>query len=759
MPLLQTTTAEGALKGMILGRAPHELQDQEVAYLQDALIHRPGFVDRRGAINGALSLGTNLSSKRPAGICTCYDPQGNLRVMVLYWRIVGTYYALCGAVYSSSLTLLGNNVVSAVGTLAHTVTPPTNPGRVVLCTPSIDGGVLISAADGYGPQAWQSVVHWWGGYGPSLVDTAVGSVTLTTTAESALFTGTTGEIAKLKPGVVVYNAGIVKEITSTTAGSFISPNPNNFTGASTFNYGVTQHVGVVRTRGKISTSPSASAGTGEVTGYGTRWKEATSDSDANPSWWIIRNPTDGSIIGASAGSGVDILSDTRAIYGSVFGNRSMVPYWLFTYMGANPSGAFRAKGARPFALPVQSDDLGDVQFMRGWVTSNFRNYNLYANSCEDYSRPMSLTGTAKGTGRTWIGGPTRHDEFDHSHDDGNFFDVVSAGSGDSYAVAAMGGAAAHVTCKARETFALTGDDTDNFVPAKISDDGALSANAITRWQGSVIWLGRDGIWKYDGNGAPVNLVAESLGPEWAVRVAAFQTEGGGQDADGYPLNQAHCFVFRDHLFVNITNTGSTHKVYTDGVARTSNTMQLMIYLPSNALSFLTNFNFVGYTPGWPPNAQQEGYVTLVQEGSTTHYLYPMSNFFTQGTTSDGILTFASYNSGTLGTSVGPWFHLESRKFDAGDGLWKKSWKQLAIEFNETLSKRMFLETVSGLNTTGVRAALPFTGTGAFLAARVKFRSRDQYMSFRLYEDINNRPATLRLGAWQWAYKFARRGAV
>ena len=72
---------------------------------------------------------------------------------------------------------------------------------------------------------------------------------------------------------------------------------------------------------------------------------------------------------------------------------------------------------------------------------------------------------------------------------------------------------------------------------------------------------------------------------------------------------------------------------------------------------------------------------------------------------------------------------------------------------------MFLDTVAGLNTTAVRAALPYVGTGAFLAARVKFRTRNQYMRFRLYEDINNRPDTLTLGAWQWAFKPARRGAV
>jgi hypothetical protein len=170
---------------------------------------------------------------------------------------------------------------------------------------------------------------------------------------------------------------------------------------------------------------------------------------------------------------------------------------------------------------------------------------------------------------------------------------------------------------------------------------------------------------------------------------------------------------------------------------------------------MTNFNFQGFL-----NLNNVGYVILPQLGSTTHHWFPLDNLFTQGlATVDTILTANSYNSGSVPTSVGPWFHIESRKYDIGDGLRRKTWKQLSIESFITNTKRLFMETVAGLNTTGIRAATPYTGSGLWKAAKIRFNDRGQYMSFRIYEDINNRPSTMQLGAWQWGYKVARRGQV
>jgi hypothetical protein len=345
---------------------------------------------------------------------------------------------------------------------------------------------------------------------------------------------------------------------------------------------------------------------------------------------------------------------------------------------------------------------------------------------------------------------------DHSSEDGDWFEVDSTRGGDTYGVAVAAGADSVVLCKAQESYALTGDNPDNFTLAKIADDGALSYDGVASWKGMPIWVGRTGIWMYSaGMSEPENILLNTLGSRWKDLTATFLVNGGATDSDGHRTNQCHAFVYKDYLFVNVMNTGNAHTIYTDGVARAQTLCQLMIYMPTRAVTYLTNFNFQGFV-----QIDNQGYVILPQLGSVTHHLFPVDNLFTQGlAATDAILTSNSYNSGLVSTSVGPWFHMESRKFDAGDGLWRKTWKQLSTESLLTTSKQMFLETVAGLNTTGVRATSPFIGTGLWKAIKVKFNARDQYMSFRLYEDINNRPSTLKVGAWQWAYKYARRGQV
>lgn len=752
MALLETTTAEGAELGMNVAEAPHKLPDHQVAYLQDCLVNQAGLISRRGAIQGALAIGANLNGKRPVGVCSCFDPQGTFRIMVLYWDVSlvsgGSVQALWGAVFDSSFTFISRNQLTPdmkSGSGAANYPTLTQPGLVVQASQAIDGAVLITASAGYNKTDPTATVKWYGAAAPNSSIASGAFVTLTpvTTVGSFSFTGSTADIAKLAPGMVVQNLGVIKSIDSTTQFTLINAAINTVGGAHTYLYGVTGAYSVFAGRGKISTSITSTT----ITGYGTKFLSTVVPANNFGQWWLI-NPADGSII-AYAAAAVAIPSDTQLTGANVLQQVSMADYLLVTVSGGTP--VFVGIGLSSSG----PDDVRAFPNTIGRLHTTFKGFQFLFNAALPNSWSGDLQAPAT---RCYIAGPHRTELMDHATD-GNYFDVVSTVQNDLNGIAIYGGRDAVVLCKFKETFAVVGDDPDNFSLTKITDDGALSVNSITGWKGNVIWVGQKGIWLFDGVHAPINLVEKTLGDRWQQFTTGYSNSLTPVDAGGYPVNMCHCFVHRDHLFVNLVNTGSQHSVYTDGVARTQNPMQLAIYLPNNALSFLTNFNFVGYVPGWGTN-QNKGYTLLAQDSAASHFLFPIDNLFVQGAaTTDTFLTPNSYNSGTPSTSVGPWFHMESRKFFAGDGLLRKTWKQLATESFLTSTKRMFLETVPGLNTTGTRVSTPYIGVSLWKALKLRFNSRDQYMSFRLYEDIANRPATLILGAWQWGYKLARRGQV
>lgn len=754
MTLLETSTAEGALKGMILARAPHELTDQECAYLQDAIINQPGFVNRRGAITGTTAItAANIDSQRPLAVCSVTDPAGTLKIGVVYMKDTGALYEAWLAVFDKNLAFIQKHYLFSALVLGAANYP--NRPFMVQCTPAIDGSVLISIRQRYDrilsgatPTAAGRVVRWYGGCPSTSYTSAGANATITSTVGSTSVTGLAAEIAKISfPGTVIQRIGVVASVTSTTQVELMFPAVVAIPAAST-PFWVGDSLPVARTRGRISCTAGVLSG---LTGYGTKFTEARDRMLVTPAaGWDFYDPTDMKIAAQLTTNIVPTISDTlTAVPSSVTKSMSLKNYLMYSFNGISDPQYNRYGG-----IP----GVGSGQTPRSAKGSFFTTYKGYMVSFNAIVEVSTLNdaGDLNTTSRGYIHGPRFPEIMDHSVADGDWFDVLSTKQGDPDGIAIQSGLNAVVLCKSQETFALTGDNPDNFGLQKIADDGALSFESVASWQGAPIWLGRTGIWMFDGVNPAENLIQNTLGVRWKELTAAFDgTAYGTSDAGNYPLNQARCFIYKDYLFVNITNTGSTHSVYTDGVARTSNTMQLVIYLPTRAVSYLTNFNFQAFI-----QVGNAGYVILPQEGSTTHHWFPLDNLFKQGlATTDTILTVNSYNSGSVSTSVGPWFHMESRKFDAGDGLWRKTWKQLSIESLMTNTKRIWLETVAGLNTTGVRQPTPYVGTGLFVAIKNKFNARNQYMSFRLYEDINNRPATLQLGAWQWAYKLARRGQV
>jgi hypothetical protein len=757
LTLLETTTSEGAIKGMVTARAPHELQEQEVAYLQDGIINQLGFVNRRGAIQGTTAItAANLDNQRPVAFSTIYDPNGTQQLGVFYFKDTGTQIQLWVAVFVPApfFTFIQKHYI---------LTTPSYPnkwGWVQLST-AIDGSLLVSFRYNYNRDPvignWQTVAKWYGACPTnSYAAGAALQATVAATEGSTSITGAAGEIAKISfPGMIISGTGVVKSVTSTTQVELMYPSPRTYAATATNVY-VTENLAVARARGKVSCTAAVLTG---VVGYGTKFTEARDRAtiaglgtgftfwDAGLMKVLATLTANTPAVAAS-----DTLSGVPT---TVPRSASMKNYIMYANENAADANYNKHIGPQaPGTLPTP-------KAAKGSFFATYKGYMISFNATAQTAASDDAGDITPVNSRAYVHGPRFPEIMDHTAADGDWFDVGSTTGGDTYGVAVVAGTDAVVLAKHDEAYALTGDTPDDFFVKKIADDGALHFDGVATWRGRCIWVGRNGIWMYSAAmDEPENILQNTLGPQWNKYVGNFLTSGAGADSDGQMVNVVHAFCYRDYLFVNVMNTSASftpYQIYTDGVLRnsTNNQMQLMIYMPTRAVSFLTNFNFQSFC-----QMGGAGYVLLPQKGSTTHHIFPVDNLFVQGVaTVDTILTSNAYDSGSVPTSVGPWFHMESRKYDIGDGLRRKTWKQLSIQSFISNTKRIFLETVPGLNTTGTRAAVPYTGAATWQGAKVRFNSRGQYMSFRLYEDINNRPSTLQLGAWQWGYKVARRGQV
>ena len=140
----------------------------------------------------------------------------------------------------------------------------------------------------------------------------------------------------------------------------------------------------------------------------------------------------------------------------------------------------------------------------------------------------------------------------------------------------------------------------------------------------------------------------------------------------------------------------------------------------------------------------------------------------------------------VGNTAGPDFYFESKKYNMGDSLLLKLFKEILLNYfcqGDVLK----VDTVLGLNDTGTTLAstLPATiytwgnlqgifGTWAGLSARIptwnqlivsvfqakrlRFLKRSQNFSFRIYQN-SNAVTRLRLGPFQLGFKRLRPGRI
>lgn len=777
MPIVRTETVEGASKGMVTIRAPHQLGDQEVVWLQDSLVDQAGLVRRR---NGIPASGTSeranvvtdaTNTRYPQGIATCFTPDGNARFAVLYFDTpAGLTPGLYGAVYDSNLTLIGRQcmVPLAALTVVGAVT-----GTMHVWTGQLpDGGVLITVGGsqslGLGPNDATSTAIWYGGGGATVLAGASSAApglaisSLTVNRNDTIVTMAAADVAKLTPGCVIGNytavgIGVIRRIESATTVSLVSPYVGANLAANVNQKAmVTMNPLIYRSQGLVS----CAAGGVVVTGYGTKFKTFMDNAGAIGYTAAIVSQQDGQVI-ATVTFGAT-TTDTNPGVCVVLRSASMEPYRIIS-TGGQPvayltipqtSGSVRA-----------FEDTGISTFVYKGCTfwMNKANY-LGANTFPTVKRDTPLSQ------RCWISGPSGPFDFDHDPAQGAYFDVVSELDGDIDIM--CGGATPNVAiiCKRKSTYLVTGDDPDTFQIVKLINEGALPGSKVLPYQGGVIWFGPTGIWFYDGSSVPVNLVIDTILPTYKRWAASYNTANFGADAIATDHYAAwfRAFIYNDHLFLCMGGIGGqVPQVYSGHTAGSQNTNTMVMYLPNRAASFWTNFRFIDFLPA-EFNSSKVGYVLLEQASSATWTLvsldsimlpnYPASvpslqndNFQVRGCTNAGLT---------------PSFYMETKRYGLQDPMNRKVWKGLSIEAcfsdNSAHVARVNVDYVQGLNAGGTLLATWFPDTGnnlTFKAQRVKARARNQYLGFRIYEDPTKRSVFLSLGAWQMMYKPGRAGAI
>lgn len=762
MPLTRTATTEGAARGIVTVRAPHELNDNEVVWLQDALVNQAGLIVRR---NGLPAVGTfnkavvtnAAGTARPVGVVSTYDPAGTLRIGILYFDTSALGTGLYMSVYNSAYTFIQRHMVCAVKNNG----PVTGGfGNVVHYAALNDGGVAIYAADGLGVAANGGVGVWYGG----AIATSTGNTgsvafgfNCTVTRNSAVVTANAVDVAKLTPGTIIYSVGVVRSIDTATTFSLIKPYHGITNAAFGASMGISMFPNIYNTIGLAS----GVAG-GVVSGYGTKFKSMVNNvlgSSFGAYSGIMVSEMDDKVIADVTWTAT--TTETNFPTSTVAKSSTLEPFRLFASVNDEPSGVF---------APLHISGSSTSQRIIGGLVTSWNGYQIWANSPTAVSGSEGL-GIPSMSGRFWLGGPTYPYEIDQARADGSWDDLPSAHLVDADIVAVGSTNRGVVLCKRKSTYFFSGEP-GNYSLDKILDDGALGPQAICNYQGGVIWAGKNGIYYCDGQSAPDNLVEETILPTYRSMVASFLT--GDNTADAIDVSQAkytvRCFVHLDHLFVCFGSSVTFGIMYSGNTSTLQQSQTIAMYLPNRAVNFWSNFRVNGFLP--PNNVDSSGYVLLVSSTNTYHLVNLDSiidpDSVQAGRINDAFTVKTCSNGGTT-----PSFYMETKRYDLGDALNRKVWKGLALEamvsnfvFPAAGTATLKVDYVLGLNTAGTAVATTFLDTTPalstlpqFKAQRIKARARNQFLGFRLYEDPAHRANYLQIGPWQMIYKPGRPGAI
>ena len=568
--------------------------------------------------------------------------------------------------------------------------------------PALNGGTLIGASEGYMPTTTGGLALWRGG---SKAQYTTGTITSTRGSKTVTGSGTSWS-ANVEAGMFViaddgaggYSLlGTIDTVDSNTQVTLLLPALATVAASA---YSIQNVRGIVPRcmKGRITVADTTNA----VIGAGTKFKMM----DNGETWEMFR-ASDMTWVGTVS----QVNSDSSLLL--------------------TAQAAVSLSNEHFVCIRVQSDLYNDFTLADnkspGFLNAVYSGRQIYANL------PYAADDTIYSS-RVWFSDPLDPEGLDMSPADGDFFDVTSQGGANSPIIAIASLQNAMAILKQQELYALYGSDPTQYQLRKIADVGTISAMSVVVYRNSLIFASRQGIFMFDG--VALTELTSSLGDFWKLGIRNYNAE----------TDRAYAGVYHNHFFLHVSNFASPYTPMkgASGAAPTKGTF--VINLDTGAITFLTNFEFRGMIT-FPASADQDAWY-IIPNSSDETTIGEMADLW-DGTGNDVITC--------KGATAGPDFYLETKRYDMGDGQWKKFFKQIQMLYRlsgDTLS----MDTIPGLGDDGIPASKPWKQQTLYKNARLKFMKRSTHLGFRFYETDGN-VTDLRIGPWAIGFKWQNRGRI
>lgn len=605
--------------------------------------------------------------------------------------------------------------------------PPATPFCIVDAKPAVNGGLLIGVSTDYGASGIsQGMAYWFGGTKANFTGT------ISCTRGSTAVTGT-GFLANVVPGMFLFAntddpyagayIGCVLSVNSDTSITLTAVSPFTATAKS----GTFQSIRGIApqvTTGEITTDTSSTTVTGGATKF-------VAQGLGTGTWQLYRQ-SDGAFIGKVSSVTSDISLTLAANSALSLASEAYV--------------AIRVDADYSIANPSSNQKVG-------FLNASYANRQWYANKGSDFAS----------TSKLWFSDVNSLEALDVSIN-GNWLEIVNTSSVNEPIRAIAPAYNGLLIFKETEAFIIGGDSPATFTVNKLEDDGTIHAMSVQEFGGGVIWAGREGINFYDGTQV-TNLVVGNLGQVWKDTIRTL-------DPSSY---RVWSMVDRDHYYLFLESVAPSFPIIKGNVSQSFTRMTIVINMITRALSLATNMDIRG--------------ATVVPATATRHAYYLVNGSDGFGHVCDGDTLFTSSGIDSItcvGNSLGPSVYLESKKFDAGDGMRLKRWKQVAMNYLVG-GGDLIIDIVLGLNEIGQVANTVFPESvytwsslsqnvktwtdlknsfstwsqvvqSVFVPARIRMQKKSQFLSFRIYGSVNNLSAA-QIGPYQLAYKLQRVGRI
>lgn len=752
MPVM-SQTLPGAPGGMNLALPAQELDDTEARYIQDALLDQPGLVRSRGPV--AAIAGFPATTYRGSGIVVTVDPVGNDRYAVLNGDTTHGLFSMLNpgqtAYESYTWPYNLNSSPSTSVAQAH---------RVMDSKPTPGGGAWIGVSSGYGADVTEQVLaKWEGGYRDTYTAgtirftggsyTVQGTGTLfTTKVTPGMYIFATVENSAYTPGsffaAVKPLIGVVRSIESDTSLTLQSPSPYASSGTGWndalaglgykawsctpvrgFQYKIA--------KGLITTSITSTTVTGGKTKFISMGMPTVVEGSRSSNYWNIYRASDMTWIGRVT----QAVSETSVTLVAV-ANIAVVD---------TPYVALRGDG--DWGLNLQATTTKP-----GWLNATYAELGWFANVGTSVER----------TSRVYFSEPSDPESMDTSTYDGDFIDIASTVATTEPIRGLLPTYNSLLVFKETETFGIFGSAPSQFNVRKMEDDGCLHPMGIQPYGGGAVWPGRNGIYYYDGVNTQ-NITQSKLGDVWKNTVR-------NVDHDRY---RCWSLIARNHYMLFLESVDPSVKPRKGNTAQAVTQWTVVINMVTQAITMFTNVGVRGSVIIPRTTSRQAWY--LLNSG-TVSYICDTEDLFDV----EGLDALTSQDSVTTGPDI----FFESKKFDIGDGLQLKRFKQFSVWYL-TQGAGLKMDTVLGLNNIGttLTTILPASvlswdqlgvlfgswdalalqyatwddiSDAVFQPKRARFSKKSQYFSIRLYRE-NSTGTRVQFGPFQLLFKTLRKGRV